>query len=124
MTIDSFINSKAAQLAYYVRAFWDRRIHYNEVNLYFWDTFEEWSQLPVVTHEPSSQKERVFWHLLHQLHSWSEHLLLLDPYLRSELLACVEFLEGSNTRPLNCVGVRPANLEHLSLCECDIIEPT
>lgn len=107
MTVDSFINTKAAQLAYYVRAFWDNRIPYSEVNLYFWDIMEEWVKIGTNTNEPSSQKERVFWHLLHQLHFWSEKKLRFDPFLRSELLTCVEFLEGAQVLPLDCIGIRP-----------------
>jgi len=107
VTVDSFINTKAAQLAYYVRAFWDNRIPYSEVNLYFWDIMEEWVQLGTNTHEPGSQKERVFWHLLHQLHFWPEKKLKFDPFLRSELLTCVEYLEGAKVLPLDCIGIRP-----------------
>lgn len=107
MTVESFINAKASQLAYFVRAFWEERIPYSEMNLYFWDTLEEWVQIETVTHEPDSHKERVFWHLLHQIHFWPEHKLMLDPYLRTELLTCVEFLEGAQVCPLDCVGVRP-----------------
>lgn len=107
MTVDRFIDTKAAQLAYYVRAFWDNRIPYSEVNLYFWDIMEEWVQISTSTNEPGSQKERVFWHLLHQLHFWPEKKLKSDPFLRSELLTCVEFLEGAKVLPLDCIGIRP-----------------
>ena len=107
VTVESFIDVKSNQLAYYVRAFWDERIPYAEVNLYFWDTMEEWVQIETHSHEPESQKERVFWHLLHQLHFWSEAKLREDPYLRLELLTCVKFLEGAQVCPLDCVGVRP-----------------
>jgi hypothetical protein len=107
VTVESFIDLKSNQLAYYVRAFWDDRIPYSEMNLYFWDTMEEWVQIETSSHEPGSQKERVFWHLLHQLHFWPEAKLKDDPYLRSELLTCVEFLEGAQVCPLDCVGVRP-----------------
>ncbi|MCY7294266.1 hypothetical protein HJG39_02360 [Alteromonas sp. a30] len=107
VTVESFIESKSNQLVYYVRAFWDERIPYNEVNLYFWDTMEEWVQIETHSHEPESQKERVFWHLLHQLHFWSEEKLREDQFLRLELLTCVKFLEGEQVCPLDCVGVRP-----------------
>lgn len=106
-SVDNFINAKAPQLAYYVRAFWERRIPYAEVDLYFWDTMEEWTQIEAASHEPGSQRERVFWHLLHQLHFWAEDKLLEDPYLHSELKVCVDYLEGAGHFPLDCVGVRP-----------------
>lgn len=107
MTVHSFINRKASQLVYFVRAFWEGRIPYREVDLYFWDTMEEWSQVKDTLTQPCSQKERVFWHLLHQVHFWSEQKLLEDPYLRSELVTCLEYLEGEGQYPLDCVGVRP-----------------
>lgn len=107
MEVEQFITRKAPQLAYYLRAFWARRIPYAEVDLYFWDTMEEWTQINACSHEPSSQKERVFWHLLHQLHFWDEKKLLEDPYLHSELEVCVDFLEGASQVPFDCVGVRP-----------------
>lgn len=107
VTVDHFIESKAPQLAYYVRAFWEGRIPYAEVDLYFWDVMEEWAQIPTSSHEPASPKERVFWHLLHQLHFWDAKKLLDDPYLHSELQVCVDFLEGAKEFPLDCVGVRP-----------------
>ena len=106
-SIEHFIDNKAPQLAYFVRAFWDGRIPYKEVDLHFWDTMEEWTQIEAASHEPASQKERVFWHLLHQLHFWDEQKLLKDPYLHSELKVCVEYLEGSSQVPFDCVGVRP-----------------
>ncbi|WJG08964.1 hypothetical protein [Aliiglaciecola sp. LCG003] len=107
MNIQNFINLKSKQLAYFVRAYWSNRIPYLEVDLYFWDTLEEWTTIKKTDHEPYSQKERVFWHLLHQLHFWPEHKLLKDPYLRDELETCLEYLEGAGQYPLDCVGIRP-----------------
>ncbi|MDF2179002.1 hypothetical protein P2G88_12145 [Aliiglaciecola sp. CAU 1673] len=107
MTVQSFINRKAKQLAFFVRAFWEQKIPYREMDLYFWDTMEEWNQLAARHDEPFSQKERVFWHLLHQVHFWPESHLREDPYLRTELTTCLEYLEGDGQYPLDCVGVRP-----------------
>nr|WP_232848369.1 hypothetical protein [Bowmanella yangjiangensis] len=107
VTVQGFINRKAKQLAYFVRAFWDKRIPYQEVDLYFWDTMEEWHQMQNRNDQPFSAKERVFWHLLHQVHFWSEQKLLEDPFLRSELQTCLDYLEGDGQYPLDCVGVRP-----------------
>lgn len=105
--VQSFIESKAKQLAFYVRGLWAKRIPYTEVELFFWDTLEEWAQVKASETEPYSQKERVFWHLLHQLHFWSEQKLVNDEYLRSELLTCLEYLEGDGQYPLDCIGIRP-----------------
>jgi hypothetical protein len=49
----------------------------------------------------------VFWHLLHQFHFWPEQKLISDPYLRSELATCLDYLEGAGQYPLDCVGIRP-----------------
>ena len=105
--VQHFINNKASQLTFFVRAFWEQRIPYSELDLYFWDTLEEWAQVKNHPDEPYSQKERVFWHLLHQLHYWPEQKLLKDPYLVSELTTCIEYLEGEGQYPLDCVGIRP-----------------
>lgn len=107
MDVQTFINAKASQLPFFVRAFWDERIPYAEIDLYFWDTLEEWTQVNPRENEPYSQKERVFWHLLHQLHFWSEQKLMKDPFLRGELTTCLEYLEGEGQYPLDCVGIRP-----------------
>ena len=107
VNINNFIDNKAKQLTYFVRGYWDLRIPYREIDLYFWDTMEEWTQVKAANDEPYSQKERVFWHLLHQLHFWPEQKLLKDPYLHSELIGCVEYLEGEGNYPLDCVGIRP-----------------
>lgn len=105
--VQGFINSKARQLTFYVRGFWQQTIPYSEVDLYFWDTLEEWNQVERNPDEPYSQKERVFWHLLHQMHYWPEQKLLQDPYLRDELNTCIDYLEGEGEYPLDCVGIRP-----------------
>lgn len=107
LNIDDFIKTKSMQLAFYVRAFWQRRISYSELDLYFWDTMEEWNHIKVESTLPYCHKERVFWHLLHQIHYWPEIKLLNDHYLRSELNTCMVYLEGEGQFPLDCVGVRP-----------------
>lgn len=107
MNVNQFVNDKAGQLAYFVRAFWARRIPYQEVDLYCWDTLEEWAQVKRQCNEPYSQKERVFWHVLHQIHFWPEQKLLQDHFLKGELNTCLEYLEGAGQYPLDCIGIRP-----------------
>lgn len=106
--IRKFINQKAPQLAYFLRGFWQGKIPYRELDLFFWDTMEEWAQINVVPDHPYSQQERVFWHLLHQMHFWPADTLLNERHLREELVVCIDFLleEGAYC-PLDCVGVRP-----------------
>ena len=64
------------QPAYYIIRLSGAQDPYAEVDLYF-DTMEEWTQIEAASHELGSQRERVFWHLLHQLHFWNEDKLLM-----------------------------------------------
>ena len=106
MQIPSFIDQKAKQLSYYVNAFWRREIPHNELQLFFWDTLEEWTQVNDRS-QPYSQKERVFWHVLHQLHYWPESKLASDRFLRDELYSCLQYLDGRGLCPFDCIGIRP-----------------
>ena len=108
-TVQKFIKVKAFQLTFFIRAFLNRRIPYSEVNLYFWDTMEEWSQVNIGKHLPCGHREIVFWHLLYQVHYWPEQTLLNDFYLRGELNACLDYLESESSYPLplDCIGIRP-----------------
>jgi hypothetical protein len=109
ISVQGFVNIKTQQLAYFVRGFWNERILYHELDLYFWDTLEEWSQVSQGKNQPCSQRERVFWYLLHQLHFWPENSLLNDPEVRCDLNSCVTYLERRQAYPLpqNYVGARP-----------------
>ena len=93
MTVQEFVNKKAKQLCFYLRAFWHGELPIEEVELFFW--------------QPYTPKERVFWHLLHQVHYWPEDKLAHDTYLIEELTNCVLFLEGKGHCPFDCVGIRP-----------------
>lgn len=109
ISVQKFLNVKSQQLAYFVRAFWNNRIVYKELDLYFWDTMEEWSQVSHLADQPSSQQERVFWYVLHQLHFWPEKTLREDSNLRSDLDLCVNFLESKDEYPFpyEYLGSRP-----------------
>lgn len=80
---------------------------HQELDLFFWDTLEEWTQVKHTQTEPYSQKERVFWHVLHQIHFWDDSKLMADPFLRGELCTCLDYLEGQGFCPLDCIGIRP-----------------
>lgn len=110
MRVSQFINDKANQLAYFVRAYWQGRLPYPEMDLYLWDTLEEWGQLPVDGKAPYTKRERVFWHLLHQVHCVSEDELRQDPQLKQELLCYVKYLEGQDEPECTLnrvIGIRP-----------------
>lgn len=106
-TPTTFVDLKASQLAYYIKAYFSRKIPYTELDLYLWDTLEEWSQVNIKKEEPYTTKERVFWHLVHQVSFWSENMLENDKYLRGELNNCVAYLEGEGHYPADCIGIRP-----------------
>lgn len=107
MTVVSFIEQKASELSYYVRAFWQGDLPYREVELFFWDTLEEWINLANRNQAPVSEQEQVFWHLMHQVHYWPQEQLISDGVLRDELVRCVYFLEHGGFCPFDCIGIRP-----------------
>jgi len=108
-TVRKFVDEKAKQLAYFVSAYLDHQIPFNELDLFFWDTMEEWAQIKQGKQLPYAKNEKVFWHLMHQIHFWPQHALLTDTYLRGELETCVDFLQGGGTYPfpISCIGIRP-----------------
>ncbi|MDO6565767.1 hypothetical protein Q4561_01720 [Alteromonas sp. 1_MG-2023] len=107
MTVQSFVNKKAKQLCFYLRSFWQGELPVEEIELFFWDSMEEWGQIEYTFTQPYTYKERVFWHLLHQVHFWQEDKLRSDQYLVDELMNCVLYLEGKGHCPIDCVGIRP-----------------
>lgn len=107
VNVTFFIDEKAKQLCYYLRGYWGSLIGYSELELFFWDVLEEWSQVDYHLEQPYTHKERVFWHLLHQIHYWDAHKLMYDNELIDELQACAGFLEGHGRCPIDCVGIRP-----------------
>lgn len=102
-----FIDTKAMQLAFYIKAYFSHQIPYSEVDLYLWDTLEEWAHSSIKREDPYTTKERVFWHLLHQISFWSENMLENDNTLRHELINCINYLEGAGQYPVDCIGIRP-----------------
>ncbi len=107
MTVQEFVNQKAQQLSFYLKSFWQGEMPFKELELFFWDTMEEWGQIAYSLTQPYTQKERVFWHVLHQLQFWTEETLLKDQVLIDELKTCVLFLDGNGHCPFDCVGIRP-----------------
>ncbi|WP_016954805.1 hypothetical protein [Catenovulum agarivorans] len=105
--VDQFIELKSKQLVFYVRAFLARQVDYAELDLFIWDTLEEWAQVTVEQNETYSEKERVFWHLIHQISFWPKDTLLTDTLLIDELSICADFINGQGGFPMDCIGVRP-----------------
>ncbi|MDU0352703.1 hypothetical protein RS130_01145 [Paraglaciecola aquimarina] len=80
-TVDIFIKNKAKQLSFYVREFLQGNIPYAELNLFFWDTMEEWTQIKSGKQTPYEKTEQVFWHIMHQVHYWPQ-----KPYVKMTFL--------------------------------------
>lgn len=109
MTVDDFIDDKAPQLAKYGKAFLGEQLEFNEVQLYLWDTLEEW-QMYQSSGEVQTDLERVFWHLLHAFDRWPEWMLRGNRNLRQHINECCDYLSlGSlgGQPPQGCIGIRP-----------------
>ena len=104
---EQFINEKIEQLVYYLKAAIKHKVHYTELDTFIWDTLEEWATLNITDETPSNARERVFWHLIHELSLHSARNLDADLYLRSEVTTCIEFLDGHGSYPIDCIGWRP-----------------
>lgn len=107
MYLEPFINTKIEQLIYYVKAVLTQQIHYTELDIFIWDVLEEWASLNVVDDTPASARERVFWHVIHELSLHSVQSLQNDLYVKTEVITCIDFLQGIGSYPIDCVGWRP-----------------
>lgn len=109
MHIEIFINDKISQLMYFLEALLKNSVHHTEIENFIWDCFEEWGQLNVTDETPGSTRERVFWHLIHELKLGTISNLADDKDLAEEITLCLEFLKGHGTYPIHCVGWRPVD---------------
>lgn len=107
MIIEQFISEKVQQLNAYILAVINKTIHYTELDKFVIDTMEEWTLLSVTDETPSSAKERVFWHLVHELSLHGGRSLLEDLYFKSEISSCLDFFTGKGSYPIDCIGWRP-----------------
>ena len=106
MTPTEFIDNKAPQLAQYGKALLSDQLDFNEVQLYLWDTLEEWQQF---NHQGDAQSdmERVFWHLLHAFDRWPDWMFRGNQYMRKQVDECCDYLNLGGQVPNNCIGIRP-----------------
>lgn len=107
MVIEQFINEKILQLSAYIAAVIDKSLHYTELDQFVNDTMEEWTLLNVSDETPGSAKERVFWHVIHEMSLHGGQSLSLDLYFQSEIRTCVDFFNGIGSYPIDCIGWRP-----------------
>lgn len=105
--LEHFIELKSQQLIFYVSRYFRGRLPHSELHLFVWDTLEEWAQYQTQTLLPYTHREKVFWHLIHQLEFWPEYHLKQDKYLRRNIQDCLCYLKGRGVAPVDCVGVRP-----------------
>lgn len=107
MIIEQFIDQKILQMHAYVIAVIEDRIHYTELDKFILDTMSDWTLLKVMDETPHSAKERVFWHLMHEVSLHGAHALSQDLFFRSEMSTCLDFFNGSGSYPIDCIGWRP-----------------
>ncbi|MBA6305215.1 hypothetical protein [Colwellia sp. MB02u-14] len=107
MIIEPFINEKTLQIAYYINAVINQSLHYTELDTFIIDTMEEWTLLKVNDETPGSAKERVFWHLVHEMSLHGAQSLNYDLYFKSEITTCLDFFSGTGSYPIDCIGWRP-----------------
>jgi len=107
MIIEQFINEKILQIAAYVNAVLDKSLHYTELDQFVVNTMEEWTLLRVNDETPGNAKERVFWHVMHEVSLHGSQALNSNLYFRSEMTTCVDFFNGIGSYPIDCIGWRP-----------------
>ncbi len=107
LQVQSFIDKKSSQFVFYIRGFWRDHIPYKELEMFLWDTLEEWSELKHTQSQLYTHKERIFWHLFHETQFVSATTLKTDKILKEEVAFCLEYLENEKAFPLDVVGMRP-----------------
>lgn len=107
MIIEQFINEKIIQIRAYISAVIEQTIHYTELDQFVIDTMEEWTLLSVTDETPSNAKERVFWHIIHELSLHGAQDLIHNLFFKTEISTCVDFFVGKGSYPIDCIGWRP-----------------
>jgi hypothetical protein len=105
--IEPFINEKVTQLSAYINAVFSNTIHYTELDKFIIDSLEEWTLLNVTEESPNNARERVFWHIIHEISLHGGHKLLSDLYFKAEINTCLDFFSGKGSYPFDCIGWRP-----------------
>jgi hypothetical protein len=107
MIIERFISEKAKQMSAYISAVSNQTLHYTELDQFIVDTMEEWTSLNVTDETPSTVKERVFWHLVHEVSLHGGQALQQNLFFKSEMNTCIDFFNGIGSYPIDCIGWRP-----------------
>ena len=107
MVIEQFINDKIRHMNNYINAVINDNLHYTELDSFIVDTLSEWTLLKVTDELPSTAKERVFWHLIHEVSLHGAKALKNDLFFKSEINTCLDFFNGVGSYPIDCIGWRP-----------------
>lgn len=107
MVVEQFINEKINQLRTYTLAVINNTLHYTELDKFIVDTMEEWTLYNVSDETPGSARERVFWHIIHELQLHGGQALRDDLFFKSEINTCLDFFAGAGSYPIDCIGWRP-----------------
>lgn len=103
---NSFIEQKANAVCFYIDGMLQRKIPFEEVSIFIWDTLEEWWTIKPDQHQVSD-KEKVLWHLFHLLKRWPEQALRANYFLRNQLSDGVNYLQARGPMLMECSGIRP-----------------
>jgi hypothetical protein len=107
MITEQFINEKMRQIITYVSSVNKQVLHFTELDKFVVDTMEEWAFLNITDEMPASAKERVFWHIIHEISLHGGQTLQQNLYFKSEIRTCIDFLNGIGSYPIDCIGWRP-----------------
>ena len=107
MIIEQFINEKILQIGAYIKAVIEQSLHYTELDQFVKNTMEEWTLLDVIDETPGSAKERVFWHVMHEVSLHGSQSLENNLFFRSEITTCIDFFDDKGSYPIDCIGWRP-----------------
>jgi len=107
MIIEQFINEKVTQTIYYIQAVINKTLHHTELDQFILHAMEEWTLLEVKDEVPNNAKERVFWHVVHEISLHGAHSLSDNLFFKSEINTCLDFFSGIGSYPVDCIGWRP-----------------
>lgn len=101
-----FIQSKSGPLKWYVDAYLDNKLEYQELSIMVWDILEEWNQIDS-SNELLSLKEQMFWHLLLLIQRWPDQQLRGNLFIRQQLQSGATYLVQGGPVPFACEALRP-----------------
>lgn len=107
MVVDNFIDEKITQSVYYINAVLNHTLPTIELDQFIINTMDEWTLLNIRDESPSNSRERVFWHVIHELSLNGASSLNDNLFFKSEITTCLDFFKGVGSYPVDCIGWRP-----------------